>query len=272
MIVWHIAWREIRLGFRNPWAYSFLALFSFFSLALLLVQSQNTLQGYTHTTGSMINLVLYLLPLMTMLLGSFSLTSEKEDGGWELLSTYPLSAFQLLLGKYIGLVIVLSTIVCFGYGLSGVFGWLLGNSFTGASLVFFMLLSLLLVLLFLGIALLAGTIAANRWQALTIGVGIWFVFIIGWSTLLIAVLGWLPYLWIKPAIVFLTFFNPAELIRIFMVVKIGGGSILGPEYAQWIDWIRGSWGSPIFIGVCMLWITISLLLAIALWERRRKID
>ncbi len=270
MIVWHIAWREIKLGFRNPWAYSFLALFSLFSLALLLVQSQNILQGYTHTTGSMINLVLYLLPLMTLLLGSFALTSEKEDGGWELLSTYPLATIQLMAGKYLGLLAVLTAIICFGYGLSGLFGVLLGQSFSGGMLAFFLLFSFMLIVIFLGIAVLIGSAATNRWQALTIGVSFWFLFIIGWSTILISVLGWLPYLWIKPAIVMLTFFNPAELVRIFMTVKIGGGSVFGPEYAQWMDWISGSYGTPIFAAVCLLWIVGTILIAIAIWERGRR--
>lgn len=236
----------------------------------MLVQAQNTLQGYTHTTGSMINLVLYLLPLMTLLLGSFAMTSEKEDGGWELLATYPLSTFALLAGKYLGLLVVLTLIICFGYGLSSVFGALFGNPFTASTLLFFIVFSLIIVLLFLGIAILIGTISHNRWQALTIGVSIWFLFIIGWSTLLISVLGWLPYLSIKPAIIFLTFLNPAELVRIFMVVKMGGGSIFGPEYAQWITWIRGSWGTPIFVGVCAAWLAGTLLLAIGLWERGRR--
>lgn len=269
MNVWRIARREIRLGFRNPWSYSFLALFSLFSLALMLAQAQNTLQGYTHSTGTMINLILYLLPLMTLLLGSFSLTSEKEDGGWQLLATYPLTTFALLAGKYAGLLAVLTVIVCFGYGLAALFGALLGNPFPPDVLAFFIAFSLLIVVLFLGIAAVIGTLSKNRWQALTIGVGIWFVFIIGWTTILISVLGWLPYLWIKPAIVTLTFLNPAELVRIFMVAKMGGGAIFGPEYAQWIGWIGGPWATPLFIGICAVWVAGTLGIAMALWERGR---
>lgn len=45
---------------------------------------------------------------------------------------------------------------------------------------------------------------------------------IGWTTILIAVLGLLPYLWIKPVLIALTFLNPAELVRLFVVIKLGG--------------------------------------------------
>lgn len=265
-----IASREIKLGFRNPWAYSFLALFSFFSLALLFIQSQSSLQGYTHTTGTMLNLILYLLPLMTLLLGSFAVTAEKEEGGWALLSTYSLSTLSFLLGKFLGLFMVLSVIVAFGYGVSGVLGTVLGQGFTLSSLIFFFAFSLLIVFLFLSVAVWIGTLSRNRWQALTIGVSVWFVYIIGWSTLLISVLGSVHHSMIKPILVGLTFLNPAELVRIFMVVKMGGGSIFGPEYFQWVTWIQSPWGVPIFISACLLWVTIALGTAMFVWERGRR--
>ncbi|MCZ1268315.1 ABC transporter permease, partial [Paenibacillus tundrae] len=116
--------REMKMGFRNPWAYSFLILFCVFSLSLLIINSQNFVAGYSGTTGSMLNLILYLLPLMTLFLGSFSLTSEKEEGSWQLLSTYPIGTMSFIVGKYLGLSVVLMTIVTFGYGLMGLLsGW-----------------------------------------------------------------------------------------------------------------------------------------------------
>lgn len=264
-----IASREIRLGFRNPWSYSFLALFALFSLALLLIQSQSQISGYTSTTAGMLNLILYLLPLMTLLLGSFSLTSEKEEGSWQLLSTYPLSTSSYLLGKYGGLMVVLLVIISFGFGLSGVFGVLLGRAFAPATFLLFFAFSAGLVLLFLAIAIVIGTFAANRWQALTYGVGLWFFLVLGWPTLLVTVLGFVPYLWIKPLLVFLTFLNPAELVRIFMIIQMGGGSILGPEYYQWVQWVQQPFGTALFLGVCLVWIGACLGLAVSEWESRR---
>jgi Cu-processing system permease protein len=269
MSVLQIALREVKIGFRNPWAYSFMGLFALFSLSLLMIQSQNVVQGYSGVTGSMLNLVLYLLPLMTLLLGSFSLTAEKEDGSWELLSTYPLSTFSFIVGKFIGMTLVLLTIIAFGFGLMGVIGALLGNGFTLAIFGLFLAFSVGLVLLFLALALVIGTIAANRWQALTIAVAVWFFAIIGWPSLLISGLGLLPYLWIKPAVVLLTILNPAELVRLFIIVKLGGGSVLGPEYYEWVNWIKRPMGTLSFIVLCITWIGTALSLSNWLWERGR---
>ncbi|MEK8132620.1 ABC transporter permease [Paenibacillus filicis] len=266
----HIALREIKIGFRNPWAYSFMALFALFSLSLLLINAQRFVQGYSSTTSSMLNLILYLLPLMTLLLGSFSLTAEKEEGSWQLLSTYPLSTFSFIGGKYTGLTAVLMTIVAFGYGLTGVVGSVAGRGLDGQTFGMFMAFSFGLILLFLAIALVIGTVARNRWQALTIGVAVWFFTVIGWPTLLISLLGLLPYLWIKPALVVLTFLNPAELVRLFVVVKLGGGAALGPEYYTWVGWISKPSGSWMFLLVCMVWIAAAIGWAQLVWERGRS--
>lgn len=264
-----IAQREIKLGFRNPWAYSFLALFSFFTIAVLLISSQTGIEGYTHATGSLLNLILYLLPLMTMLLGAFAVTAEREEGGWQLLATYSLSSFELLLGKYVGLCAVLFAIVGFSFGLAGVLGAVLGRAFSMYTLSFFYFASLILVFVFLGVAVWLGTMAGNRWQALTMGVGLWFILILAWPTLLIAVLGFLPYPMIKPALQALVFLNPSELIRVFMVTRIGGGTSFGPEYYQWIQWMGGPGGAVAFGAASLLWIALTLLAGTLVWERRR---
>ncbi|MCD1261431.1 ABC transporter permease [Paenibacillus athensensis] len=267
-----IAARELKLGFRNPWSYSFMVLFTLFQIALLLVQGEADLSGYTSAAGTMMNLIIYLLPLMTLLLGSFSLTTEKEEGGWRLLSSFSLSSRSFLWGKYVGLAGVLLLIIAFGFGFSGVLAALFGHALSLASLGRFLLFSALLMLLFLGVATLLGAWCRNRWQALTYGVGIWFFFVLGWPTLLLAVLGLLPYLWIKPALVTLVFLNPAELTRLFFTVQMGGGSILGPEYYNWVTWMKLPAGSWAFAVVCLLWIAAAVELAVRLWERGRRRD
>ena len=265
-----VAGREIRMGFRNPWAYSFLTLFALFMLALLLINRQGYVQGYSGVTGTMLNLILYLLPLMTLMLGSFSLTGEKEDGGWELLSTYPLTTGAYLIGKYIGLAVVLLAIAAFGFGLAGVAGWAAGGGFGFRTYVVLLAFSFCLALMYLAVSQLVGALARNRWQALTISAAVWFFTVMAWPALLIAVLGMLPYPWIKPGVSVLTLFNPAELARLLAVIKLGGGSMLGADYTEWVTWIRGGSGTMVFTVVCLAWVAVCLGLAGWLWERGRR--
>jgi Cu-processing system permease protein len=269
MNVFIIALRELKLGFRNPWAYSFMALFAIFSLSLLTIHSQSALSGFTSATGAMLNLILYLLPLMTMLLGSFAVTAEREEGGWALLSTYSIGSAAFIGGKYIGLAAVLLIIVSFGYGFSGLLGIVFGEGFSLSSFLMFFTFSTWLVLLFLGLAMIVGALSRNRWQALTFGVAIWFVYILAWPTLLVSLLEVIPYVWTKPTLISLTFFNPAELVRIFMVTQMGGGSIFGPEYYRWIDWMNKTSAPIVFFGLCLAWIGAATGAAMWIWERGR---
>lgn len=272
MDVWTIAKHEMKLGFRNPWSLTFLLLFAFFSLALVLIQSRTafSIKGYSHMMGTMMNLILYLLPLMTLLLGSQSLTSEKEEGRWQLLATYPISSASFLLGKYSGLAVVLLAIVGFGCGLSGMIVSLAGIAASFSASVAILSFSAGIVLLYLGIALLIGTIANNRWQALTLAVSVWFVSILAWPVLLIAGLGLLPYKWIQPLLEMLSFLNPAELLRIFTIMKFGGGSVFGPAYYQWVKWVQQPGAAGLFALISLLWISVVLAASVVIWERGRS--
>lgn len=266
-----IAKREIKLGFRNSWTYSFLILLSIFTVAILLLQSGvNSTEGYTDMTGTMMNMTLYLLPLITLLLGSVSIAVEKETGHWELLSTYALSKTSFLWGKWLGLAVILLTMLAFSFGFAGLIAFLFGKSFPLETLIFFWVFSSLLALIYLGVSIAIGAIAKNRWQALIGGIAIWFITIIIWPLLLISILSLLPYSVLYFILEISTFLNPAELVRIFSMMKLGAGSVFGPEYDQWVTWVNGAFGTPIFIGVVSIWIIIMILIGAFLWERRDR--
>ncbi|QOY36573.1 ABC transporter permease [Anaerobacillus isosaccharinicus] len=267
-----IAKKEIKLGFRNPWSYTFLVTFSLFSLALLVINadSQIGIGKYTSMTGTMMNLLLYFLPLMTLLLGSFSVTSEKEDGNWQLLLSYPLSSSNWLLGKYIGIYIVIIAIVAFGFGVAGLIGILFGSGLPSSVGLFLLVFSLLLTFVFLALALFIGTLSKNRWQALTVSVSIWIFFVLAWPIIMISTLGSLNYKTLKSTIEVVTLLNPAEFTRIFMITKLGGGSIFGPEYIHWVGWASSPFGTIYFVILCIVWVYFFMLTATYLTERGRK--
>src|SRR5699024_8303215 len=267
-----VAQREIKLGFRNSWTYSFLILLSIFTIALLLLQSgAATTQGYTDMTGTVMNMTLYLLPLITLLLGGFSATVEKENGQWELLSTYPISAYAFLWGKWIGLAIILLTMIFFSFGLAGIISLLFKQTLSIDTLIFFWLFSSCLAIIYLSIALFIGSIAKNRWQALIGGIGVWFLSIVILPLLMVSTLSHLPsYLLIQPTLQALTLLNPAEFVRIFSIMRLGAGSAFGADYDQWITWATSSYGFIIFIGVFLSWILICLFVGAFIWNRGDK--
>lgn len=267
-----IAQREIKLGFRNSWTYAFIILLTIFTVAMLLLQSGvATTEGYTDLTGTVINMTLYLLPLTTLLLGGFSATAEKEDGEWGLLSTYPISTYMFIWGKWLGLAVILLTMLFFTYGFAGVMTIVFGQPLSLQTLLFFWLFSSILALIYLSIALFIGSISATRWQALIGGIGVWFLTIIIWPLLMISTLSHLPsYKMIQPTLQVLTILNPAEFVRVFSVMRLGGGSAFGVEYDAWITWATSSYGLLIFVVVLLAWIFLMITIGALIWDRGDK--
>src|SRR5699024_4520194 len=137
-------------------------------------------------TGTVMNMTLYLLPLITLLLGGFSTSVEKEDGQWGLLSTYPISVYSFLWGKWLGLAVILVAMLFFSFGVAGVITLAFGQGLSISTLIFLLLFSITLALVYLSIALLIGSIARNRWQSLVGGITLWFLTILIWPLLMIS--------------------------------------------------------------------------------------
>lgn len=255
-----VAKREIKLGLRSPLTYSFLVLLSLFTTAVFLLQSGiPSIQGYTDMTGTVLNIILYLLPLITLLLGGMSVTGEKDSGQWGLLSTYPISRYTLLWGKWMGLAAVSLAVLLFSFGLAGVIAILFGQRLRLETLWFLWTFSALLALVYLSVAVWIGAVSKNRWQSLIGGVVVWFVTILLWPLMIISALSHLPsYKWIQPVLEGLTFFNPAEWLRIFAIMRMGAGSAFGASYDQWITWATSSQGLLIFGAVWLAWISLPI--------------
>lgn len=264
-----IAKREIKLAFRNAWTYSFLILFTLFSLAMMLLQSGMTAtDSYTDTTATMMNMTFYLLPLVTLLLGGFSATAEKESGEWSLLATYPLNSYAFIIGKWLGLAVMLTSIIFFSFGLSGFIFLLFGESFSISTYLFFLTFSLVLALSYLSIALCIGTFAKNRWHALIGSMTIWFGTIVIWPLLVIGAVGHLPsYTLVQPTLQVLTLFNPAELIRIFSIMYLGAGAAFGPDYYALVNFATSTYGLYAFSGFLIGWNTFCIGISGYFWKR-----
>lgn len=264
--------RELKLGFRNSWTYSFLILFTVFTGAILLLHSSvASIEGYTNMTGTIMNMTLYLLPLITLLLGSFSITAEKEDGHWGLLATYPLSSVSFFFGKWLGLVTILITIIFFSFGISGMLISLVGQQMKTETFIFFIVFSILLAITFLSISFLIGALSKNRWQALIGAIAVWFITIVIWPLLMISLLTQLPsYKLVQPTLQVLSILNPAELIRIFSMMRLGAGSAFGADYDTLITWATSQSGLIIFIIMLIIYVFVILLISSWIWNRGDK--
>lgn len=216
---------------RQKTSYVFLFLWGIVMLFIfLLVKNSPAVTSYTNITGAAFNILLYLLPLFMLIVGSFAIAGEKENGQWQLLSTYPISAFSYLTGKLCGQLIAQTVIFTLSFGSSLTIALFFQISLSLKWVLTLYIFSLLLQSIFLVIGIVVGSFTKGRWQALSLSIAIWFLLIMMWPTALISILNLMPYKMISPILHVLLFLNPAELLRVFFVVRMDGGSVFGQVY------------------------------------------
>ncbi|MFC3886274.1 ABC transporter permease [Bacillus songklensis] len=262
----HAEWRTT---LRQPSSYTFVVLWSIvLSILFMLGRSMPDFNGYTNMTGTIANLLLYLVPLFMLIIGSFSIASEMENGQWQLLSTYPISTFKYVLGKYVGQLIAQCAIFTLSFGIGMGITLISQSALSVKWLLLVYVFSILLIVFFLVIGMLIGVFVSNRWQALMFSIGVWFFLIMMWASVLIGLLGFFPYPMIGRLLKLSLLINPAELLRVMFVVQLGGGAVFGQPFDALVNFlkIKISWG---VIGVYTL-VYLAFSLTLASWNLERR--
>ncbi|MCM3736570.1 ABC transporter permease [Bacillus cytotoxicus] len=268
--MWHIWQSEWRITIRQRSSYTFVILWtSVMSLLFLLGRNTSAITGYTNMTGTMANIVLYIIPLFMLIISSFSVANEMENGQWRLLSTYPISSAAYVMGKAFGQFTAQLIIFTLSYGISLLIGLVIGSVLSMKWVLALYIFSIVLMLFFLIIGFVIGSFVITRWQALTISVGVWFFLIMIWPTALIAILNFVPYPMIAVLLKIALFINPAELLRVVFVVQLGGGAIFGQSYDTIITFLQSEAAWGVLILYTLIYMTFGFILSAWKLERRK---
>lgn len=267
--MWNIWKTEWRVTVRQRSYYSILILWiAVLTLLLILQRSNDAVAGYTNITGTIVNIMLYIIPLFMLIFGAFSIANEKENGQWRLLRTYPLETGDYLIGKLGGQFTAQTIVFSLAYWISMIIGLLTGIEITLNWMLLLYMFSILLIFFFITLGILVGSFVKTRWQALTMAVGAWFFLIMIWPTALIALLGLLPYQWIGILMKIALIINPAEFLRFFLVVRLDGASIFGQSYDVLIPMFKAgaAWGVLFLYALVFFIITAG----ISIWILNRR--
>lgn len=187
-----IAAKEFRDRIRNRWLLAVALIFSLFALAIAYFgtaqQGEIGFRGIDVTVTSLVSLVIYLVPLIALILGYDAIVGEKERGSLELLLSMPITRFEILLGKYLGLAAALasSTVLGFGAGLLPLAASL--SSHDVYHYAGFVLSAILMGMAFLSISLLISVMAQDRVRASGVAIALWFFFVLIFDLLLLGAL------------------------------------------------------------------------------------
>ena len=190
-----IAGKEIQESLRNKWVLAMTLLLAALALTLTLLGSAPTgnvgVQPLDVVIVSLSSLGIFLLPLIALLISHDAIVGEMERGTMLLLLSYPLSRGQLLAGKFLGHLAMLSFATVFGYGTAALALLATGTHIDAESWRAYAVVigsSILLGAVFLGLGYLVSATVRERGTAAGIAIGIWLLLVILYDMGLLAVL------------------------------------------------------------------------------------
>jgi Cu-processing system permease protein len=193
-MLWALALKELRDGLRNRWIAAAIIVLGALALILSLLGSAPTgsvrASALDITVISLASLSVYLVPLIALMLSYDALVGEFERGTMMLLLTYPVTRWQVITGKFIGHVLILSVAIFAGYGGAILIMTLLtGGSTEGwQAYVAMMISSLILGAIFISLGYLISVLVKERATAAGAAIGLWLVFVVLYDLLLFGAL------------------------------------------------------------------------------------
>ncbi len=177
-----LAQRELSDALRNRWFVAYAVAFVALSvaLALLVINSAGYggVSGFGRTSAAMINLVLFLAPLMGLTLGAQALSSEREQGTMSYLLAQPVSPFEMFIAKFIGLAIAIGAAIVSGFALATLTMTFMDSGGGAGAFLPLTGLTVLLAWASLAIGYLISSFSRRTMSALGVAVVVWLVLVL----------------------------------------------------------------------------------------------
>lgn len=265
-----VAGEEYRRALETRWLFAFTALFALLVLGLSyfgLAQSREVgFQGFSRLTLSLMNLVLFLVPLTGLVVGVGSLAGGGE--ALPLLLAQPVSRGEVLIGKYLGLCAALSVAQALGFGGGGIVVAFQAGSDQIAAFAALTALSLLLGCLSLAAALCIASVAADRLRALSMALLLWLSMVVLYDVAILGATALLRGLPLQAVLIPALLVNPVDLVRVLITIAVGSGALFGPTSAVLVRFFGGGGGALLALGALLVETLVPLLVALRIFRRR----
>ncbi|HEY7576112.1 MAG TPA: ABC transporter permease [Acetobacteraceae bacterium] len=267
-----IAAKEVRDGMRNRWVVAITLLLAAFALTLAFLGAAPTgavkVSPVAVTIVSLSSLTIFLLPLIALLLSYDAIVGEVDRGTMALLLAYPVTRWQVVLGKFIGHTAILAFATAIGYGAAGAILALTdgGDAATWPAFVLLVGTSILLGTVFIAVGYLVSALVRDRGTAGGIAIGVWLLFALIYDMVLLGVLVADQGRNVTAGMVnWLLLLNPSDAFRLFNLAGTPGVSSFS-GLAGLTDQMRLA---PATLVVALgLWVAVPLAATIGVFSRR----
>ncbi len=271
-MLWILARKELRDGLRNRWIAAAIIVLGGLALVLSLLGSAPTGSIRASTLDisviSLASLSVYLIPLIALMLSFDALVGEFERGTMMLLLTYPVTRWQVIMGKFLGHVMILFIAIFAGYGGAIILMTLLtGGSIEGwQAYASMMASSLVLGAIFIALGYLVSVLVKERATAAGAAIGLWLVFVVLYDLLLFGIL-----LLDKDQLMSQQLFSVLMLVSPTDAYRILNLSLFdGISQAAGMAGVASKAGmsGTLLISIMLLWVVTPLAATLLIFQRR----
>lgn len=263
-----LAAKEFRDAVSSRWLTAFLGAFCGLGAVLALLGAWTSplgASGFGRTTAALLNLVLLVVPLMSLTAGSLAFSSERERRTLEFLMSLPLETREIFWGKFAGAGLALAAALAAAFGALGSLLALRGGLAGAGVYASFFLATLLLS----AVCLAAGFLASARSAKVAGGLG---AAVLVWLSLVFAgdlgLLGTALAVRLPPAaLLAAAWLNPLSLFRLLALESLACDlDVLGPAGICARD-VLGAWLKPAALAGLLAWLGAALWAARTAFER-----
>jgi len=248
--VWRVAQPQARDVIRSKWLGFY---FVFFLLAT---------EGMIRFTGgdakallSMSNIVLFVVPFVTLVYGTVYVYGSREF--IELLLAQPIKRSTLFGGLYLGLTLPLITALIAGMSLPFLFHGFAGPQ-ERLTLIVMLTGTAALTAAFTAIAFFIALRFDDRLTGLGVGMAIWLALGLLYDGLILVVVMLMPDRAIEKSLLAVTLANPIDLVRIALLMRFDISAVMGYTGAVFRSFFSGTTGIAVIISAMAAWITLPL--------------
>ena len=176
--IFTIAKKEFLDNIRNRWiiiiTILFVILFILFGIYAGTLTEDSFFGDVEATALLLSGISSFIIPIIAIVLGFSTISGEAESGALFVVLSYPVKRLEVLLGKFLGLGLVLISSILCGFGIGGI---VIAATAGGGSIVSYLLFvafSILLGFIYLSLAIMASALCKNRIRSILAGFLIFF--------------------------------------------------------------------------------------------------
>ena len=221
--------------------------------------------GDARTILSLASIVLYVVPLVSLVFGTVYLYNAREFT--ELLLAQPVNRRGLYFGLYGGLAIPLVLAMALGVGAP-----FLAHGFDGptqsAMLAALLAAGATLTMIFTAIAFCIALWCEDRLRGLGAAIGVWMLGAIVYDGLVMTLVAALSDYPLERPMLALTLANPIDLARVTLLLQLDVSALMGYTGAVFQQFLGGSAGTIVALGALALWIVVPIALGMRAFSRK----